>query len=224
MGSTKTKFKPASQRKKKQKFQRQNDKLVEENGMTMVQRSGQSRYDDILNREDVAAASRSRDKAVKAVSGARESKNKAMAAKRRAEKAAETAQEQAEEERKLRQTATFAMNAEHASRMRAEEDARAARKEAEEERGRIQLLMQKIARLGEEKKVQEKKFDEMARKLGLAERGQTTAPTPAVANPNVRLRHVAITEARRAAQRERELETMRKLVSTNATLRRQVCR
>ncbi|CAB1102370.1 unnamed protein product [Ectocarpus sp. CCAP 1310/34] len=219
MGSQKAKIKPSSQRKKKEKLKRQNEKLVAQNGMKMAERSAQRRYDAVVRREDVRAASRCRDNALQAARVARESKNKAMAAKPGAEKAAEKARADPTEQQRLREVTTSAAQAEHESRVRAEEEKRAVTKQLEDERRRTQQLMKEMARLASEKKEQEKKYHEMARELGLERLWKT--PAPPVPDTNVRLRHQVIDEARRAMQRKRELDTMAKLVKLNSQLRRQ---
>ena len=220
MGKARAQMKPRSKRKQKKKLVETNARLVAENGLSMGQRSGQRRYNDAVLRGDVVTLTRSRDDAKRAVVVARQSKNKAMAAKREAEKAAQTARDDAEEQRRALCMATFSAEAEHAGRVRAEEEQRTAQKQLEEERERVRLLTKKMADLAVEKLEQEKKHQELARELGLQRRRRETPP-PAP-NANVRLRHQVIAEARRAVQRQRELDTMAKLVKSNANLRRQV--
>lgn len=147
MTKARSKTPPSSKKKRKQKLERLNEKLVAENGMTMAQRAAKRRFDGVLIRQDVAALTRSRDDAQKAAGVARESKKRAHAAKRSAEKVADKPQNDAKEQQRLREMATVAAEAEHALRVRAEEDGRAAKKKLEEERRRVQLLVEDMARL-----------------------------------------------------------------------------
>ncbi|CAB1108143.1 unnamed protein product [Ectocarpus sp. CCAP 1310/34] len=199
--------------------------MLAETGMSMVEKSGVSKRAAAAVRGDVASLGLSLTKAKKVADVARESKNKAMAAKRSAEKAAREAKKDAEEKQRLIDLAKDAADAEHASRVKAEEANRVAKKQLELRQRRVDLLEQKMARLTSEKREQDKKYRELAAELGLKRRERAPPPAPAAAAPAVGsslvLRHQVINEARRAAQRERDLQTMRKLVTANANLRRQ---
>eukprot|EP00752_Nemacystus_decipiens_P004535 g4141.t1 len=128
-----------------------------------------------------------------------------MAAKRSAGKAAAEARKDAKEQQRQREMVTVAVTAEDASRMRAEEETR---------------MMEKMARFASERKEQEEKLQEMARELGL--RRRRAPPAPTAPNANLPLRHRVIVEGRRSAERQRELDTMAKLMKINSNLRRQV--